>query len=209
MSIVIGLTGPTGAGKGAVARLFSAHGAAVIDADLEARAVVERGSRCLEALTDAFGREILQQDGSLNRARLGDLVFTDRAKLERMNGITHPFIMQRISDALCRCRQEDAPLIVLDAPTLFETGADRFCDCVVAVTAPRALRRARIIERDGLTPERADHRIQSQQDDAFYTGRSDFVITNESDLASLERQVAQTLEQLQCKTFGRAARSEP
>jgi dephospho-CoA kinase len=114
---VIGLTGQTGAGKSTVSKRFAAHGAAVIDADAVAREVVSRGGKCLVALVLEFGHEILQSDGTLNRPRLGDLVFTDREKLKKLNAITHPFNMERIEAGIQACRRLAMRFVVLDAPT--------------------------------------------------------------------------------------------
>lgn len=196
-TVVIGLTGPTGAGKSTVSRLFAQNGAVVIDADQIARRVVAGGSQCLVALVLEFGYEILAADGTLDRARLGELVFTDKAKLKRLDEITYPYIMEQIEADLERCRRRQVRFAVLDAPTLFEAGADRLCSYIVSVIAPAQLRQARIMSRDNLTRQRAEHRMSAQHDDEFYTSRSDFVIENEEDEEYLCMQVQGILRQIE------------
>lgn len=203
-TIVIGLTGPTGAGKSTVSKLFAQNGAVVIDADQVARRVVASGSQCLVALVLEFGYEILAADGTLDRAHLGELVFTDKKKLRRLEEITYPYIMEQIEAALERCRKREVPFAVLDAPTLFEAGADKLCDYIVTVLAPPSLRQARIMSRDGLTLQRAANRMGAQHDDAFYTSRSDFVIENEEDEEYLGMQVQGILKQIDSGAVGPA-----
>jgi dephospho-CoA kinase len=203
-TVVIGLTGPTGAGKSTVSKLFAHNGAVVIDADQIARQVVAGGSQCLVSLVLEFGYEILAADGTLDRAHLGELVFTDKAKLKRLGEITYPYIMEQIEAALERCRRREVPFAVLDAPTLFESGADKLCDYIVTVIASPALRQTRIMARDNLTLQRAEHRMGAQHDDAFYTSRSDFVIENEEDEEYLGMQVQGILRQIETGAVGPA-----
>ena len=165
---VIGLTGPPGAGKSTAAEVWRQMGLPVIDCDALARQVTQPDSPCLEALTEAFGDDIRRPDGTLDRALLAQRAFAAPDATARLNAITHPAIL-----ALIRQRLEDAAdagygTAVLDAPTLFEAGADALCDTVVAVLAPTGQRLARIQARDNLTPEQAQRRMAAQQPDGFY-----------------------------------------
>ena len=175
---VIGLTGQTGAGKTTASEALRAGGLPVIDCDLLAREVVNHSKSCLGDLVLAFGCEIIDHNGELNRRRLSGIVFNDRAKLRRLNAITFPHILRRIEEEIERYRRRGAAALVLDAPTLYEAGADKLCYAVVAVTAPEEDRLRRIIARDGLSEEEASARIRSQHDDAFFRARANFLVEN-------------------------------
>lgn len=181
---VMGLTGPTGAGKGVVGACFAARGALVIDTDRVAREVVAPGQPCLQALVEVFSPSILKADGSLDRAALAAVAFADEAAHERLNATTHPFIIERSLEML---RASDAALAVIDAPLLFESGMDRLCDVTVAVLAPAETRLARIMARDGIDRDRAVLRMKAQPPDAFYRDRADHILNNDGDVAALER----------------------
>lgn len=194
-SVVVGLTGQTGAGKSTVSGLLAGQGACIIDADQVARQVVAQGKQCLLDLVLEFGAQILEADGSLNRRRLGSIVFTDREKRKTFNQIIFPYIQDEIELMIAEKRREGAEFVILDAPTLFESGSEKYCDRVGSVIAPVELRRQRLLERDGhLTMEEIDNRIASQHDDEYYSSRSDFVICNEGSMTNLRLQVLEMLE---------------
>ena len=118
--------------------------------------MVESGSACIADIALEFGCEYINMDGTLNRKKMAKTVFTDKAKLKKLNALIFPYIIDSIRTRTAQLRREQQGIIVLDAPTLFESGADRECDYVVSITAPRQLRRERIIRRDRLTEEEAD-----------------------------------------------------
>lgn len=175
---MIGLTGQSGAGKTTVSRVFSQNGFAVIDADIISREVTEKGQPCLTELSEAFGSDIINSDGALNRKRLGSIVFSDREKLRQLNGIIYPYIIYRIISRIDELSEEGRELILLDAPTLFEANADDLCDLIISVTADESIRMSRIIARDNITPEAAKKRFESQYSEHFFVNHSDFVIIN-------------------------------
>lgn len=194
-SIVVGLTGQTGAGKTTVSKMLTDRGYQVILADLIARQVVEKGSQCLLDLALEFGIEILDGEGNLRRRALGDIVFRDEAKRQRLGKITFPYIQDEITRQIGRFRDSGAAVVFLDAPTLFESGSDKFCDKVVSVVAPKDLRLKRLLERDAdYSLEELENRIAAQHDDAFYTSRSDFVIQNDDNMAALRVHLMEMLE---------------
>ena len=176
--MIVGLTGQTGAGKSTVSKVFAEHGWSVIDCDAVTRDPALYSGACLEALQKAFGRDIMEQDGTLNRRRLANRAFADADSAATLNRITHPVIFERLRAEIDARREAGARRIVLDAPTLFEAGADRLCRRVVSVIAEESVRLQRIMRRDGLTEVEAKRRMQAQQTDAFYTDRSDFVLDN-------------------------------
>ena len=174
----VGLTGQTGAGKTTVSRLFAENGFAVINADETARAVVAAGSPCLAALHQVFGNAILQPDGSMNRRAAAALIFGNPEARARYQAIIYPYITQSIRQQTEHLAHTGHPLVLLDAPTLFESGIHRFCGSIVSVIAERQLRKARILARDALSDEQAEQRINAQHDDAFFRANSDAVIEN-------------------------------
>lgn len=187
--MLIGLTGGIACGKTTVARMLTARGAIVIDADQIARDVAAPGSPGLAAVVEAFGPAVLAADGALDRAALGAAVFGDPAERARLEAILHPRIaeesMRRIAAALAAA----PPLVVYDAALLVETGrADQFRPLVV-VTATPEVQRARLIERDGLDPAAAAARLAAQMPVAEKARRADHVIDNSGPLAETEAQV--------------------
>ena len=184
---ILGLTGPTGAGKGAVGKLLTQRGAFVIDTDRLAREVVEKGTPCLKALCDHFGSDILREDGTLNRAALAAKAFADPAEKAVLEAITHPAIIARTHELLASC---EAPLAVIDAPALFESGMDTICNVTLAVLAPAAIRLVRIQQRDGICEEAARLRMNAQPDDEYYRTHADHILINDGDESLLNKRLA-------------------
>lgn len=193
---VIGVTGGSGTGKSLVARYFARHGFTVIDADLLSREVCAPGTPCVAELAGAFGADMLLPDGSLNRRKLGKLVFAEPERLPLLNEITHKYIKQEIflrlssykdNPVLVNEEGQEEPLlgVVIDAPLLFESNLHKICDAVVAVLADRELRVSRIAERDNIPVEEAKARISSQKEDGYYTERADFILYNNGDTEEL------------------------
>lgn len=159
--LLVGLTGGIASGKSTVSRQLAELGCHVIDADVLAREVVAPGEPALRAIAAAFGPEVLRPDGSLDRARLGALVFADPARRKQLEGITHPAIQARRRAILDRLAAEGFDgLVVQDAALLIEVGAH--VDRVVVVYAEPAVQRERLMRRDGLDAAEADRRIASQ-----------------------------------------------
>ena len=191
--LVIGLTGPTGAGKGAVASIFARYGIPVINADCVYHELITPPSSCLQELVEEFGKQILLADGSLDRRALGGIVFSDPAAREKLNSITHRYVMEEVQGQMERFRREGVRVAVFDAPQLFEAGAHRACGAVISVLADRGLRLERIIARDGLTAEAAMRRILAQKSDEFFKTHSDYIVENNGSLESLAPQVHRIL----------------
>ena len=193
---VIGLTGSSGSGKSTVSALLREHGFYIIDCDRIAREVLRPDTDCLRRIFGIFGPAVRNGDGSLNRRALAGIVFADPEKLRQLDEIMYPQITADILDILKECRKRGEAFAVLDAPTLFESGADALCDCVVSVLSDDALRIKRIMERDRLTPEEAQKRLSSQQPNAFYEGKSDFVMKNSGSLETLRSEAATLVQKL-------------
>ena len=187
---VLGLTGPTGAGKGEVTKRLAAAGVLIVDTDRIAREVVEKGQPCLTALVQAFGDGILHEDGSLDRAALAAAAFSSPEGSKRLNAVTHPYIIERSLEIL---RSSDSDRAVIDAPLLFESGMDACCDTTAAVLAPADVRLKRIMARDGISEEKARLRMNAQPQEAFYRERVAYIIENDSDAAALDAAVTALL----------------
>lgn len=194
--LVIGLTGPTGAGKGAVATIFEGYGIPVINADRVYHELITPPSSCLQELVEIFGKEILLPDGSLNRRALASIVFSDPAARETLNTVTHRYVMEEIKTRMEHLRREGVPVAALDAPQLFEAGAHKACGAVVSVLAERQTRLERIVARDSITPEAAMRRILAQKSDEFFKTHSDYIIENNGNIDLLTPQVHRILAEL-------------
>lgn len=167
----IGLTGPTGAGKGYVGEELKKRGFKIIDCDYYVRKAEEKGSPVLEELAAEFGDDILT-DGELNRRLLAQRAFESKEKTDALNRIVHPKVIEL-------CRQQADGLCVLDAPQLFEANAQDDCYKVITVVAPDEMRLERILKRDNLTARQAFIRMNAQFDNDYYIKRSDYVIYND------------------------------
>jgi dephospho-CoA kinase len=194
---IIGLTGQTGAGKSTVSELFRARGLAVINCDRISHEVSQTEQRFIADLALEFSVIILNADGTPNRKRLASMVFSDPKKLARLNELIFPYICERIRAEIDRLEKTGEKLVVLDAPTLFESGMDKQCDFVISVIAPEAERLNRIILRDRLTDDEARRRVGAQHNDAFYTGRSKYVVNNDAKPDDLRIRVLELLDTLE------------
>lgn len=182
--IVLGLTGPSGAGKGSLARAFGEFGIPSLDTDAIYHQLLIPPSPCLDALVEAFGPGILTETGELNRPALAALVFAEGASPalhQTLNRITHQFILDETRARLRQYEAEGKFAVLVDAPLLYESGFDGECHRVIAVVAPWDLRLARIMARDGIGADSAKARFRAQKEDAFYTERADFVVCNDGD----------------------------
>ena len=197
---VLGLTGPTGAGKGAVSAIFrESYGIPSIDTDRVYHDLLKPPSACLDELVECFGADILNENGELNRPVLSKIVFSDetRQKQERLNHITHKYVLNKTREMLKQYAALGLTAAIVDAPLLYESGFDTECDSVIAVLAPRDIRKERIMTRDQLTEERAIARLNMQKPDSFYTDKTPHILINDGDLPSLKRQVSAIADRLE------------
>lgn len=173
---IVGLTGQTGAGKGYVGEYLKELGCYVCDTDKIARQITEKNSPFLGILAENFGQDIIDENGELKRKLLAERAFKNKDEQLKLNSLMHPEIigisLERCYDAL----GNGASAAVIDAPLLFECGADKYCDTVISVTAPEKIRLERIIKRDSITQEQAKRRMSVQHDDGFYTEKSEFTV---------------------------------
>ncbi|MEU3162193.1 dephospho-CoA kinase [Streptomyces griseoincarnatus] len=185
--LTLGLTGGIGAGKSEVSRLLVERGAVLIDADRIAREVVEPGTPGLAAVVEAFGEEILAEDGSLDRPRLGALVFSDPDKLATLNSVVHPLVGAR-SRELEEAAPEDA-VVVHDVPLLTENGLARLYDVVIVVDVSTGTQLDRLVRLRGMSEEDARARMAAQATREQRRAVADIVIDNDVPLDALERRI--------------------
>lgn len=189
---IIGVTGPSGAGKGACCKYLQTIGIPCIDTDRVYHELIESPSACVSELVKAFGREIVNENGGVDRKTLASIVFSDptKRKVEILNSITHKFVRAKTLRLLEFYKSADVKAVTVDAPLLFEAGFDEMCDFCISVIASYDIRLERIMERDGISPERAKARIAAQKTDDYYTSRSKYMITNNLDKKNIEEQLS-------------------
>ncbi|RNL86652.1 dephospho-CoA kinase [Halostreptopolyspora alba] len=190
----VGLTGGIGSGKSEVSRLLSEHGAVVIDADQIAREVVEPGTPALEEIVAEFGNDVLTPQGTLDRPKLGEIVFADQERLDRLNGIVHPRVGERTEELM-----EQAPadaVVIYDVPLLVENGLQAMYDVVVVVDAPEDAQIRRVMTNRDMPEEQARARVRAQATREQRRAVADIVIDNSGGLDELSRRVAEVWEEL-------------
>jgi dephospho-CoA kinase len=181
---LIGLTGGIASGKSTVARRLYEHGAVHIDADQLARRVVEPGTPALAAIVDEFGTGVLRSDGTLDRVKLGQLIFGDPEARAKLNAIVHPAVRELSSRLIAKAEAEDPDAVVVyDVPLLVEASVDHPFDLVVVTNAPRRTQVQRLVEERGLDPIQAEARVDAQVDNTARLAIADVVIDTDGSLA--------------------------
>ena len=186
---VFGLTGNIGSGKSAVAAMLREAGIPVLDADRISREVTAPGGRAYDAVVRAFGRGIVRNDGSIDRKRLGEIVFSDPASRERLERITHPAILEAMKDAIAEIEREGHRAAVVEATLIHESGRKGLFEAVISVTCDRETAISRLAARDGMSRSQAEARLRAQMDADRKAGASDYVIDNSGGVESTRRQV--------------------
>jgi dephospho-CoA kinase len=194
--ISVALTGNIGSGKSTVAELFQRWGATLIDADQLVREVQAPGQQVLKAIAARFGPDVIAQNGSLNRGALRAMVLADPAALNDLNRIVHPEVHRRRVGLLAEASNRGDRIVVSDIPLLFEADDPGDFDAVVLVDAPEAVRRARLLASRSLSAGEVDRMMASQLPATTKRARSDYVIDNDADLATLERKARAVWESL-------------
>ncbi|MFJ6790677.1 dephospho-CoA kinase [Streptomyces angustmyceticus] len=192
--VKVGLTGGIGAGKSEVSRLLASYGAVIVDADKIAREVVEPGTPGLAAVVEEFGSDVLAPDGTLDRPKLGRIVFADPEKLKALNAIVHPLVGARSAE-LEASAGPDA-VVVHDVPLLTENGLAPLYDLVVVVDAAPQTQLDRLVRLRGMAPEEASSRMGAQATREQRLAVADLVIDNDGPLEALEPQVRAVWERL-------------
>jgi dephospho-CoA kinase len=186
---VFGLTGNIGSGKSTVAAMLREAGIPVLDADRISREVTAPGGRAYDAVVEAFGREILRDDGSIDRRRLGEIVFADPASRARLERITHPAILEGMKEGIAGIEREGHRAAVVEATLIHESGRKGLFDAVISVTCDPETAISRLAVRDGMSRGQAEARLRSQMPADRKAGVSDYVIDNSASPEETSRQV--------------------
>lgn len=176
--ITLGLTGKTGAGKSTVAELLKEKGCYIIDGDVIARQITEKGSEVLPVLQKAFGEDIIDEKGELIRALLAKRAFSSKENTALLNSITHPVIKQRCAEEMAKGESLGYKTALIDAAALLDSDCKDLCQKIIVVTAPEDIRLKRVLERDTITKEQAMTRINAQKSDEYYFSHADIIIRN-------------------------------
>jgi dephospho-CoA kinase len=196
--LLVGLTGGIASGKSSVSRMLNQLGCLIIDADLIARDVVEPGEPAYQKIVEAFGKGILDEEGFINRKRLGALIFQDAEKRKLLNEITHPEIIEREEAILSELVAEDHEgIVILDAALLIEAGGSGRVDRLVVVTIDEATQSRRLSVRDAISEAEARQKIRSQMPLSEKEKLAHYVIHNEGNPEQTRRQVQALYEALQ------------
>lgn len=198
--LLIGLTGNIASGKTEVARILADLGATVIDADELAREAVSPGSPALAAIAARWGERVLNPDGSLNRAAMRAVAFSNEEDRNALNAIVHPAVKQLRDRLVEEARRRGDPVVVAAIPLLYEAGLEREYDRVILVDAPDDVRLSRLVRRRGIGAVEAQRMMMAQMPAAMKRARADVVIENESDLKVLRRTVERVWQQLTRQT---------
>ena len=176
--LTIGLTGKTGAGKSTVADLLKEKGCYIIDGDVIARQITEKGSEVLPILQKEFGEDILDKNGELIRKKLAQRAFSSKENTAMLNSITHPVIKERSLIEIKNAESLGYKTAIIDAAALLDSDCKDLCEKIIVVTAPEDIRLERILSRDGITKQQALTRIKAQKDDEYYFSHADIIIRN-------------------------------
>ena len=192
--LVIGLTGSIGTGKSEVARLLESLGAVVINADQVGHEAYAPNTESWREVVEAFGRDILQSTGEIDRRKLGAIVFSDSQQMAKLNGIMHPRIAGMVGERIEKLRTQGTEVVVVEAALLFEAKWDYLVDEVWTTDAPVETVIQRLRDRNGLQEEEVRKRIDSQMDREERLARSHLVLDNSGDVAELEQTVSSLWE---------------
>ena len=191
--MILGLTGGIATGKSTVTAMLRERGIPVIDADQIAREVVEPGKPAYEAIVRHFGRDILLEDGQIDRKKLGEVVFSDEAERQKLNAIVHPEVRRVMRQEAVVAEANGAPIVFMDIPLLYESKLQYLVEKIVVVYAPSDMQLARMMERDELDEEQAKKRLRAQFPIDQKKLEADFLIDNSQSREETQRQVEELL----------------
>jgi dephospho-CoA kinase len=193
MSLVIGLTGGIASGKSTVSAMFTDMGITVIDADIEARLAVEPGEKAYNEIVSHFGKDILEEDRTINRPKLGEIIFNNEEKRLLLNSIVHPAVRERMAEKRKKAEADDEKAVVLDIPLLFESKLTGLVEKIIVVYVDEQTQLERLMKRNGFSEEEASSRIRSQMPLKDKVGLADAVIDNSGSIEESKQQLMDIL----------------
>ncbi len=191
--LIFGITGGSGSGKTSAGRIFGELGAQIIDTDIIARGVTRKGEACLDELSERFGKDILNEDGTLDRALLAEKAFSSPDKTKILNAVTHKYIKEEV---LRLIKVSDSDVIGIDGAVIIGSPIEEMCEFIVAVVADSETRAKRIKERDSLTDAQVKQRLAAQPDDDFYIRAARYVIVNDGSESELRERVRRVYDEI-------------
>ena len=191
---IIGLTGSIGMGKSETAEMFRALGVPVFDADAAVHQLQAKGGRAIPAINAAFPGVV--EDGVLDRQKLGAIIFTNPEAKSRLEAIVHPMVAEERASFFRDAEAAGAAFVVLDVPLLFETGGNAACDKIVVASAPAETQRARVLARDGMTPQKFEQILAKQMPDADKRAGADYIVETNHGLDHARAKVVEIVEEL-------------
>lgn len=197
MTFVLGLTGGIATGKSTADAFFQKKQIPVIDADEIAHHLYDKGKPAYQALVDEYGGQILNSAEEIERQKLGEIVFSDQSKLKELNRLTHPLIYQEIDQVLAFYKEKKTPVVVLDAPVLYETRGEDRCNAVLVITMPEELQIKRLMERNGFSQQEARRRIQAQLPLKEKEAKANYLIHNTGTIKELEEKLTKLLQKIE------------
>ena len=196
MTYFLGLTGGIASGKSTADEFFKKKKIPIIDSDLIAHKIMEIGQNGYKAVVDYFGTDILNDDQTINRRKLGGIVFNDKAKLKKLNELTHPLVHQEIKQQMARYRANQENLVVIDVPLLFESGFESLCNGVLVISITPELQIERLMKRNAFTKKEAIARINNQMPLSEKEKRATYVVANTGTIDDLEKKLSDLLQEI-------------
>lgn len=197
--MIIGITGSSGSGKSTICKILEKeYKVKIINADKIAKKLSKKGTSYIQDIIDAFGKDIVDEEGELKRKKLAEIIYSDADKRKKLNNCTFKYIVEEIKKQISKV-QKDATVII-DAPLLFEAGLDKICDTVIGVISKRELQLDRMVARDNIDYEQAEKRLASQKNNAFYQEKCDIIIKNGTNMKILEDRIKEISEKLKMQS---------
>lgn len=191
--LIIGITGPTGAGKTTVCQKLASDGYPIVDADKVAKRVINSSIKCRTELASYFGPDILDDKNKLNNIALAQKAFVSSENLNMLNKITHKDIISEIKSEIDKYKLNGYKIIILDIPLLFETNLDSVCTNTIAIVADEKIRRKRLLKRDNISKGLINLRMSVQNKDEFYKSKADYILLNNGEIKMLYQKIYKIL----------------
>ena len=195
---VIGITGPSGSGKTTISKIFKEnYNAFIIDADQVARNLSNNTeTEYFKEMVKLFGTKAVREDGHLNRKKVAEIIYKDKAKRRALNKLTFKYVVKDITDKLKSIEKDNYDYVGIDVPLLYEAKMENICDYVIAIVAETQEKIRRICIRDNISEELAMQRLKIQNDNEFFTKKADFVIHNDGTLEKLGNSLKEIIEKI-------------